>query len=85
MAGHSQFSNIMHRKGAQDAKRAETTVVEPNDANEQGLESIADEVAEVGGHGSGQDGMSKAVAETEGAEDDDTCIRPDGAVGCELD
>ena len=22
MAGHSQFSNIMHRKGAQDAKRA---------------------------------------------------------------
>ena len=22
MAGHSQFKNIMHRKGAQDAKRA---------------------------------------------------------------
>ncbi|MGY8993252.1 MAG: YebC/PmpR family DNA-binding transcriptional regulator, partial [Rhodospirillales bacterium] len=22
MAGHSQFSNIMHRKGAQDSKRA---------------------------------------------------------------
>ena len=22
MAGHSQFSNIMHRKGAQDAKRS---------------------------------------------------------------
>ena len=22
MAGHSQFSNIMHRKGAQDKKRA---------------------------------------------------------------
>ena len=24
MAGHSQFKNIMHRKGAQDAKRAKT-------------------------------------------------------------
>ena len=24
MAGHSQFKNIMHRKGRQDAKRAKT-------------------------------------------------------------
>ncbi|WMS43218.1 hypothetical protein RDV64_02095 [Acuticoccus sp. MNP-M23] len=71
---------------AQETKRAGEAVATQhrNDANEQGLPSIADEAAEVGQYGSEQDGMSKAMAETEGAEADDTCIRADGEVGCEL-
>lgn len=73
---------------AQDTKRAgdaASFIEKRNDANEQGLESITDEVSDVGVNGSEEDGMSKAVAETEGAENDDTCIRADGEVGCDLD
>ena len=38
MAGHSQFKNIMHRKGAQDAKRAR---VFAKIAREEGFAQIA--------------------------------------------
>ncbi len=70
---------------AQEKPAGEVRMAEPrNDAGEKNLESIADEVSEVGATSREEDGMDKAVAETEGAEEDDTCIRADGEVGCEL-
>lgn len=56
---------------------------ERNDAGEQGLESIADEAAEVGAEGTEAGGMQRTVDEMNESEDEDGCVGADDA-GCPI-
>ena len=68
---------------AEDDKRP---AAERSEHNHEGLESIADEVAEVGPEGTEQDGMSRTMDEMIDAESQDGCIGPisgEEGTGCD--
>jgi len=65
------------------AAEIRTPAPERNDSGESGLESIADEAAEVGAEGTEASGMQRTVDEMNESEDEDGCIGADDA-GCPI-
>ena len=77
MAGHSQFKNIMHRKGAQDAKRAkiftkiirELTVAARGGADPDSNPRLRTAIAAARGANMPKDTMERAIKRGAGGED----------------
>ncbi|MCP4922789.1 MAG: YebC/PmpR family DNA-binding transcriptional regulator [bacterium] len=77
MAGHSQFKNIMHRKGAQDAKRAkvftkiirELTVAARGGGEPESNPRLRTAIAAARGANMPKDTMERAVKRGAGGED----------------
>jgi YebC/PmpR family DNA-binding regulatory protein len=89
MAGHSQFKNIMHRKGAQDAKRGKlftklikeiTVAAKQGDPDPSKNPRLRAALAEARGHNMPKDNIDRAIkrASEAGVGDDYVSIRYEG-------
>ena len=89
MAGHSQFKNIMHRKGAQDAKRGKvftklikeiTVAAKQGDPDPSKNPRLRAALAEARGHNMPKDNIDRAIkrAAEVGVGDDYVSIRYEG-------